>query len=65
VGDVSDDSETLLVVDFVNIKIKPTQSFRDAHRGRICVRVFIGVNICTCMIIYVCTVFLKKKRSMV
>jgi hypothetical protein len=31
------DSETLVVTDFINLKIKPAQSFRGAHRGRICV----------------------------
>jgi hypothetical protein len=30
-GDILIDSETLLVTDFVNIKIKPTQSFRCVH----------------------------------
>jgi hypothetical protein len=29
------DSETLLVTDFVNLKIKPTQSFRGAHKGSV------------------------------
>jgi hypothetical protein len=62
VGDgVSVDSETLLVTDFVNLKIKPTQSFGGTHRGRVCVRVFIGVSIRICMSICVCTVFLKNK----
>jgi hypothetical protein len=27
------DNETILVTDFVNLKIKSTQSFRDTHRG--------------------------------
>jgi hypothetical protein len=58
--DVPVDSETLLVTDFVNLKIKPVQSFGGAHRGRVCVRVFIEVSARTCMIICVCTVFLKK-----
>jgi hypothetical protein len=62
-GDVPVDSEALLVTDFVNLKIKPTQSFRGAHRGRIYVRVFIGVSAHTYMSICVCTVFLKKKSS--
>jgi hypothetical protein len=35
--DVSVDSESLLVIDFVNLKIKPTQFFRGKHRGRVCV----------------------------
>jgi hypothetical protein len=59
-GDVPVDSETLLVNDFVNLKIKPAQSFGGAHRGRVCVRVFIGVSARTCMSICVCTVLLKK-----
>jgi hypothetical protein len=48
------------VTDFVNLKIKPTQSFRCAHRDRVCVRVFIGINNHTCINIYVCTMFIKK-----
>jgi hypothetical protein len=59
--DVPVDSKVLLVTDFVNLKIKPTQSFEGAHMGRVCVRVFIGVSARTCMSICVCTVFLKKK----
>jgi hypothetical protein len=59
-GDVPVDSETLLVTDFVNLKIKLVQSFGGAHRGRMCVRVFIVVSARTCMSICICTVFLKK-----
>jgi hypothetical protein len=63
VGDnVPVDSETLLVTDFVNLKIKSAQSFGCAHRGRMCIHVFIEVSDRTCMSIYVCTVFLKKIR---
>jgi hypothetical protein len=36
--------ETLLVTDFMNLKIKPTQSFRSNHKCKIYVRVFIGVG---------------------
>jgi hypothetical protein len=59
-GDVVVDSETLSVADFVNLKIKPAQFFRCAHRGMVCLHVFIGVSAHMCMSIYVCTVFLKK-----
>jgi hypothetical protein len=59
--DVFIDSETLLVTDFVNLKIKPAQSFRGTHRDTIYVHIFIGVNVHTCMNIYVCTIFLTKK----
>jgi hypothetical protein len=59
-GDVPIDNETLLVTDFMNLKIKLAQSFRGTHRGRMYVRVFIGMSARTCVNIYVCTVFLKK-----
>jgi hypothetical protein len=48
------------VINFVNLKIKSAQSFRDAHRDMICVRIFIEMSDHTCMNIYICTVFLKK-----
>jgi hypothetical protein len=59
-GDIPIDSEALLVTDFVNLKIKPAQSFRDAHRGRMYVCMFVELSVHICMSIYVCTVFLKK-----
>jgi hypothetical protein len=58
-GDVPVDSETLLVIDFMNINIKPAQSFRCAHRDRVCVCVFIRVSAHTYMSICVYTVFLN------
>jgi hypothetical protein len=64
-GDVPVDSEALLVTDFMNLKIKPAQSFRGGHRGRVCICAFIRVSAHTCMTIYVCTVFLKKKDMIV
>jgi hypothetical protein len=59
--DVPVDSETLLLTDFMNLKIKPTQSFRVAHMGKVCVYVFIRVSAHTYINICVCTVFLKKQ----
>jgi hypothetical protein len=58
--DVAVDNKTFLVTDFINLKIKPTQSFGCAHRGRVYTHVFIGVSARTCMSICVCTIFLKK-----
>jgi hypothetical protein len=58
-GDVPVDSESLLVTDFVNLKIKSAQSFGGAHRDRMCMCVLIGVSNRMCMSIYICTVFLK------
>jgi hypothetical protein len=59
-GDVPVNSEALLVTDFMDFKIKPVQSFRGAHKGSVCVRVFIGVSAHMYISIYICTVFLKK-----
>jgi hypothetical protein len=58
--DVPVDSEVFLVTDVVNLKIKPAQFFRCAHRSSMCVLMFIGVSARTCMSIYICIVFLKK-----
>jgi hypothetical protein len=58
--DIPVDSETLLVTDFLNLKIKPTQSFKDAHKDRIYVHVFIWMSDHTRMRIYAYTMFLKN-----
>jgi hypothetical protein len=63
-GDVLINSETLLMTDFVNLKIKPTQSFGCAHRSRTYVRVFIEVSAHMCINICVYTIFLKKLLSL-
>jgi hypothetical protein len=60
-GDAPVDSETFLMIDFVNLKIKPTQSFDCAYRDKMYVHVFIGVSARTYMSISVYTMFLKKK----
>jgi hypothetical protein len=59
-GGIPVDTEALLVTDFVNLKIKPAQYFRCAHRGRVYMCVFIGVSAHMCMSICVYIVFLKK-----
>jgi hypothetical protein len=43
--DVLVDSETFLVIDFINLKIKPAQYFRCAHKSMVCMRIFIGVSV--------------------
>jgi hypothetical protein len=40
------------MTDFINLKIKPAQSFRGAHISKVCVYVFIGVSDHTYMSIY-------------
>jgi hypothetical protein len=49
-GDIHIDNETLLVTDFVNLKIKSAQSFRCAHINRIYICLFIEVNAHKCTI---------------
>jgi hypothetical protein len=54
------DSDTLLVTDFMNLKIKSIQSFRCVHRGKMYVHMLIGVSVHTYMSICIYTVFLKE-----
>jgi hypothetical protein len=58
VCDVPVRSETLLMTDFVNLKIKSVQSFEYAHRDWVSVRVFIRMSACTYMSICIHTLFL-------
>jgi hypothetical protein len=53
-------SEILLVTDFMNLKIKLSQSFGSAHMNKLYVCIFIGLSVCTCIKIYVYPVFIKK-----
>jgi hypothetical protein len=55
--------EIFLMTDFVNLKIKSAQSFRGAHKGKMYVRIFIGLSVHTCISIYIYTVFLKKGQD--
>jgi hypothetical protein len=56
-GDAHVDIDVLLTIDFVNLKIKPTQSFGYSYRDVLCVYIHRG----KCMSIYIYTVFLKNK----
>jgi hypothetical protein len=61
-SDVPVDSEVFLMTDFINLKIKSVQFFRDAHMIRMYVHMFIGVSVYTCINIYVYIMFLKKLK---
>jgi hypothetical protein len=61
-GDVPVDSETLLVTDFMDLKIKLTQSFKDGHRDMVYIYIFIKINNDTCINIYIYNVFLNKNH---
>jgi hypothetical protein len=56
VGDEPDDSEALVVTSSISRFPGPTQFFGGAHRGRVCVRMFIGVSVHSymCVSVYVC-----------
>jgi hypothetical protein len=61
-GDIPINSETLWVIDFVNLKIKPAQFFKYAYKDIVYVRVFIGVSTYTYINIYAYIIFIKKLR---
>jgi hypothetical protein len=62
VGDnVPIDSESFLMTDFINLKIKSAQCFGGAYKGRMYVRIFIEMSDHTYMNIYVYIGFLKKE----
>jgi hypothetical protein len=58
--DVPVDSEKLLLIDFVNLKIKSIQSFRVAHKDKIYIYILIKMSNHMYMSIYVYTIFIKK-----
>jgi hypothetical protein len=60
-------NETLLMTDFVNLKIRTAQSFRCAHNDRVCVHIFIRMNNHIYIYKYLCLycVSLKKKNPAV
>jgi hypothetical protein len=62
-GDIPIDNKTLLMTDFMNLKIKLAQSFRDDHMSRIYMCVFIEISTHIYMSIYIYTVFLYKKEK--
>jgi hypothetical protein len=64
-GDISIDNETLLMTDFINLKIKLTQSFRDAHMYSMYVRVFIEMSVDTYMNICVYSVFARASLLLI
>jgi hypothetical protein len=62
-SDVPINSKKLLMTNFVNLKIKSTQSFRGAHRGKVYVCAFIEVSTHMYMSICIYTVFFLKKMK--
>jgi hypothetical protein len=59
--DVPIDNEILLVIKFLNLKIRSSQSFKIIHKSMVCVHVFIRISTHTYIKIYGYTVFLKKE----
>jgi hypothetical protein len=47
--DILVDNEAPVMTSSILRLDPPAQSFGGAHRGRVCVRAFIGVSVCACM----------------
>jgi hypothetical protein len=56
-ADIIIDSNTLLVTDFMNLKIKPTQFFKGTHRDMMYMYIFIEVSD---HLYFIYTLFIKK-----
>jgi hypothetical protein len=52
--DIFVDNDPLLMTDFINLKIKLTQSFKGAYKNRMYVHMFIELGAHMCMNICVC-----------
>jgi hypothetical protein len=59
--DVLINSDALLMINFMNLKIKSAQFFRCVHMNRVYVHVFIKMSVHICISMYIYTIFLKKK----
>jgi hypothetical protein len=53
-------NESFLVTDFVNLKIKLTQSFKNIYRGKSYVYIFIGIGSHIYLNIYIYTILIKQ-----
>ena len=60
-GDVPVDSEAPVVTSSISRPDPPAQYLGGAHRGRVCVRAFIGVSVCMYVSACVILCFAKKK----
>jgi hypothetical protein len=60
VSNVPVDDEAPVVTSRIS-RFAGAQSFGGAHRGRVCVHVFIGVSVCACCERLRCTVSISKK----
>jgi hypothetical protein len=50
----------LLVINFMNLKIKPAQFFESAHMNTLYVRVLIGLSVYMCINVYKLSYVYKK-----
>ena len=62
-GDVPVDSEASVVTSSISRICIAGSVFKDAHRGRVCVRVFIGCECACACAVSVCIVLCNLKRS--
>jgi hypothetical protein len=59
-GDVPVDSETFLMIDFVNLKIKSAQSFKCDHRDKLYAHIVIRISVHIYISICIYIIFLKN-----
>jgi hypothetical protein len=59
--DVPIDNEILLVIEFLNLKIRSSQSFKIIHKSMVCVHVFIRISTHT-YIKYTFILYFSKKN---
>jgi hypothetical protein len=62
-NDVPVDNEAPVATSRIS-RFAGAQSFEGVHRGRVCVRVFIGVSVRACCKRLHCTVSISKKKKM-
>jgi hypothetical protein len=53
-SNISIDNKIFLVIDFMNLKIKSVQSFKDSYISRLYLRMLIDVSSNICMNIFIC-----------
>jgi hypothetical protein len=53
----------LLVTDFMNLKIKPAQSFEGAHKDKMCVHACVYRGECSYIYVYLRLYCVSKKKS--
>jgi hypothetical protein len=49
--DIFVDNDVFLMIDFINLKIKSVQSFRDVHKNNVYIYIFIRMRMRSCVMV--------------